>query len=294
MGRNAWIQLDNLYSSVRVSGVGTHALAGKHVDVIQFPAEIGTKLPAPCPSPKGFHKYPVKACSPSQSLNTWVFCCHGGPGDLPLSLLSVLPTVFEEQAQYSRQAHYPLQYHINEQQTLRNDGCVQTVNSLSWKQTPQDNAAPVLFHKDAWLACCRMLEYRSCWCILTWSLLHMELPLLDPHQPELFTATPGSAGAAGELCWQPCWEAGAWRLSATSLSCRESRHQTGGRAMELVLTTSMNGVLEVASKEKCRSGWALPLLLPLDLVLKCFTAQSFCFPFPPSYELINRSAMGCL
>lgn len=34
---------------------------------------------------------------------------------------------------------------------------------------------------------------------------------------------------------------------------------------------------------------ALPHLLPLGLVLKCFTAQSFCFPFPPpSYESINK------
>lgn len=192
-----------------------HSLAGKHVDVIQFPAKTGTKVPAPLWAAllqclwhlfsQGLPQVPCQSTQSESVSEYMVFCCRGGPGDLSLSLLSVLPTVFEEQVQYSRQAHDPLQYHTNKQQTLRNDGCVQTVNCLSWKQTPQDDAAPVLFYKDAWLAWCRMLEYRSCWCILTWSLLHMELPLLDPHQPEMFTATPSSARATEELCWQPCW-----------------------------------------------------------------------------------------
>lgn len=72
----------------------------------------------------------------------------GGPGGLSLSLLSVLPTVLEEQVQYSRQSHHPLQYCIHKQQTLRYDDCVQTVKHLSQRQTPQDDAAPILFYKE--------------------------------------------------------------------------------------------------------------------------------------------------
>lgn len=159
MGRKVWIQLDNRHSSVRVSGVwhpdpsrearrcdpvlclerepNCLPLCGQHCCSL-----CGTSFP---------HGLPQGPCQSRQSElvpEYMVFCCHGGPG-LSLSLLSVLPTLFEEQVQYSRHAHYPLQYCINKQQTLRYGGCVQTVNCLSYKQTPQDNAAPILFYKDA-------------------------------------------------------------------------------------------------------------------------------------------------
>lgn len=115
MGRSIWIKLDNLHSSVRVSGA-------HHLDRSR---ETGRSAQVPCGEgdctacssvnstaevcaaplfPTGYHTYHVKTRSSSRSLNTWASAAMRvqAVSPSPFFLLpSVLPTVFEEWVPYS-------------------------------------------------------------------------------------------------------------------------------------------------------------------------------------------------
>lgn len=88
MGRNVWIQLDNLHSSVRVSRVWHLDSSRETCRCDPFPCRerdhtacsSEDSTAAVCVAPlflTGYHKYQVKACSLSQSLNTWSFAAMG-------------------------------------------------------------------------------------------------------------------------------------------------------------------------------------------------------------------------
>lgn len=81
-----------------------------------------------------------------------LFCCHEGPGGLSLSLLSVLPTVFEEQVPYSSAAFktiaLPLAVHrINEIANPYVWVCANCLLPQLKPSTSGQHRSPISYHK---------------------------------------------------------------------------------------------------------------------------------------------------
>lgn len=136
-GTNVWVQLDNLHSSVGVSGVWhlDHSRKAWRCDPVPCQEMDHTACPsvhstaAVCVAPL----FPTSPMSKhSAQVSPWIhglLLLWGSWWSLPL--LTICPHCIWGTGPVLKTGTLPQQYCINKQQTLRYDDCVQTVNCLS-------------------------------------------------------------------------------------------------------------------------------------------------------------------